>query len=147
VQLPDDKSAWILSGDATLRPENLTVNAMVEFSKHFAGLPYLWGGTSTFGYDCSGFTQMLARQRGISLPRDSGMQASWPGSIPVERPALRAGDLLYFGSAEKKITHTGMYLGNGEFINATRHLKPMVQICKLSDPHWSKAFITARRMK
>lgn len=145
--LPDGKTAWMLEGDVTLNPEKLTVRAVVELSKQFLGLPYLWGGTSTFGFDCSGFVQMLERQRGVTMPRDAGAQATWTGSTTVGRVELRAGDLLYFGSPDKKINHTGMYLGNGEFINATRHLKPVVQICKLSDPHWSKAFITARRAK
>ena len=145
--LPDGKAAWMLEGDATLIPEKLTVRGMVELSRQFLGLPYLWGGTSTFGFDCSGFTQMLERQRGLMMPRDASMQATWSGSTPVGRVELRAGDLLYFGSADKKVNHTGMYLGNGEFINATRHLKPVVQICKLSDPHWSRSFVTARRVK
>ena len=145
--LPDGKAAWMLEGDATLSPEKLTVRGMVELSRQFLGLPYLWGGTSTLGFDCSGFTQMLERQRGLMMPRDASMQATWSGSTPVERVELRAGVLLYFGSADKKVNHTGMYLGNGEFINATRHLKPVVQICKLSDPHWSRSFVTARRVK
>jgi cell wall-associated NlpC family hydrolase len=147
VRLPDKKSAWMLSGDVTLNPEKLSVRAMVDLSRRFLGLPYLWGGTSTFGFDCSGFTQMLQRQRGAIMPRDAGMQAAWTGATHVERAALRAGDLLFFGASDKKIDHTGMYLGNGEFINATRHLKPVVQICKLSDPHWSKAYVSARRVK
>ena len=147
LNLPDGRPAWMLGGDATLDPKKLSVHAMVELSKQFLGLPYLWGGTSTFGFDCSGFMQILVRQRGIHMPRDASVQAIWDGSTPVDRAALRAGDLLYFGSAGKKVNHTGMYLGNGEFINATRHLKPVVQICKLSDPHWSKAFVTARRVK
>jgi hypothetical protein len=147
VRLPDQRVAWMLSGDAALNPEKLSLRAMLDLSKQFLGLPYLWGGTSTFGFDCSGFSQMLQRQRGVTMPRDTGMQATWTGAVPVERAALRPGDLLFFGSSNQKINHTGLYLGNGEFINATRHLKPVVQICKLSDPHWSKAYVTARRVK
>ncbi len=147
VKLPDQRSAWMLSGDATTNLEKRTVHAVLELSKQFLGLPYLWGGTSTFGFDCSGLMQLLMRERGSSLPRDASLQAAWPGAATVERAGLRPGDLLYFGSADKKINHTGMYLGSGEFINATRHLKPVVQICKLSDPHWSKAYVTARRAK
>ena len=111
---------------------------MVELGKQYLGLPYLWGGRSTFGFDCSWFVQMLERQRGIMMPRDAGVQAAWDG--------VARGDLLYFG-ADKKVNNTGMYVGSGEFINATRHLKPVMHICKLSDPHWSKAFVTARRVK
>ena len=52
LNLPDGKAAWMLGGDATLNPEKLSVHAMVELSRQFLGLPYLWGGTSTFGFDC-----------------------------------------------------------------------------------------------
>src|SRR6185369_2260421 len=113
VRLPDKKPAWMLSGDTKSKPEKLSVRKMVELSKQFLGLPYLWGGTTTFGFDCSGFTQMLQRQRGTMMPRDTGLQAAWQGATPVDRAALRAGDLLFFGSPDKKINHTGMYLGNG----------------------------------
>lgn len=147
VKLPDGNMAWLQSGDVSQSPETLNIRAMVDLSKQFMGLPYLWGGTSTFGFDCSGFTQMLERQRGVTMPRDADQQAAWTGVTPVERAALKAGDLLFFGSSDKKITHTGMYIGNGEFINATAHLKPVIQICKLADPHWSKAFVAARRVK
>ena len=52
---------------------------MVELGKPFLGLPYLWGGRPTLGFDCSGFVQMLERQRGIMMPRDAGVQAAWDG--------------------------------------------------------------------
>ena len=100
----------------------------------FLGLPYTWGGTSSFGYDCSGFSQMLQRRRGILMPRDAQPQADWDGVRAVERrEELQPGDLLYFGSSPKKITHTGVYLGDGKFINATTHETPMVRIDDLND--------------
>jgi hypothetical protein len=57
----------------------------IALARRLLGLPYLWGGTSTFGYDCSGFTQMLCRRRGISIPRDSGPQARWQGAVERTR--------------------------------------------------------------
>ena len=141
---------WILPGQLTAaaaQPKAMTIPEMIALSRRFAGLPYLWGGTSTFGYDCSGFTQMLCRRRGVVMPRDANLQAEWSGVAAVDRNALRPGDLLFFGSSAQKITHTGMYIGNGEFINATTHEKPVIQICKLMDPHWSKLFVAARRVK
>jgi cell wall-associated NlpC family hydrolase len=65
----------------------------------------------------------------------------------VEKNRLRPGDLVYFGDSAQKITHTGLYIGNGEFISASTHERPVIQITKLSDPHWAKAFVAARRPK
>jgi len=145
VRLPDDRPAWVQSGDVTFDAKPLSIRELMEFSKQFLGLPYFWGGTSTFGYDCSGFTQMLCRRRGIVIPRDADIQAAWPGAESVDRNRLEPGDLLYFGGS--KITHTGMYIGNGQFINATTHERPIVQISDLHDPYWAKLFVAARRIK
>lgn len=147
VRLADDRSGWIQSGDVTFEPTRLSVPELVEFSKRFLGLPYTWGGTSSFGYDCSGFTQMLSRRRGVMLPRDAGPQAHWTGVVPVKAADLEPGDLLYFGKSEDKITHTGMYMGDGKFINATTHEQPVIQISELADPHWQELFVCARRLK
>jgi hypothetical protein len=147
ARLVDGRTAFVQRGDLNFEPRPASVPELVEFSKRFLGLPYLWGGTSSFGYDCSGFTQMLCRRRGILIPRDAAPQARWAGVVPVERTALQSGDLLYFGPSEKKITHTGMYIGNGEFIHATTHERPVVQISRLADEHWTRLLVGARRLK
>jgi gamma-D-glutamyl-L-lysine dipeptidyl-peptidase len=145
VRLPDNRQAWVQSGDVVLDAKPMGIAETVELSKRFLGLAYAWGGSSTFGFDCSGFTQMLCRRRGIVIPRDANVQATWPGAETVSREQLEPGDLLFFG--ESKITHTGMYIGNGRFINATTHERPVVQISDLADPYWTKRFLTARRIK
>jgi len=147
VRLPDDRSGWVQAGDVSLTPNRMSVPEMLEFSKRFLGLPYTWGGTSSYGYDCSGFSQMLGRQRGINMPRDAQPQADWSGVVAVEKKDLRPGDLLYFGNSDKKITHTGIYLGDGKFINATTHQTPMVRIDDLNEPHWTKLLVACRRVK
>ncbi len=147
VRLPDQRTAWIQSGDVSLNPPRQSIPEVIEFSRRFLGLPYLWGGTSTFGYDCSGFVQMLCRRRGILIPRDADQQAAWAGMEAVALDQLQPGDLLYFGAGPTRITHTGMYIGAGEFINATTHEHPVVQICRLDDPHWKTILVAARRLK
>jgi len=147
VRLPDERTAWIQRGDIDPDPKPLSVVQTIEFSKRFLGLTYLWGGTSTFGFDCSGFTQMLVRRRGIVMPRDADLQAAWQGVFPVKRNKLRAGDLLFFGGSPQKITHTGMYIGHGEFINDTTHGHPGVQISRLRDPYWARLLVACRRTK
>jgi len=147
VALADGRAAWVQRGDVTLDTAPLSMDAAIALGGRFQGLPYLWGGTSTFGYDCSGFVQMLYRRMGVVLPRDAGPQAEWSGFVPVKRRQLRPGDLLYFGASEQKITHTGMYIGDGRFINATVHGQPVVRIDKLNEPAWSKLLVAARRLK
>ena len=110
------------------------------------GLPYTWGGASSFGYDCSGFTQMLGRRRGAPIPRDADVQSAWPGVVAVKREDLQPGDLLFFGADAGHITHTGMYIGAGKFINATTWIRPVVQICDLGDPHWTRLLAASRRL-
>lgn len=145
VRLPDNRAAWVQRGDVTLDRKPMSIEEIIALSKQFLGVPYFWGGTSSFGFDCSGFMQMLCRRRGIVMPRDASLQVKWAGAAPVDFNHLDAGDLLFFG--ESKVTHTGMYIGGGKFINATTHDRPVVQISDLADPYWTKRFIAARRLK
>jgi gamma-D-glutamyl-L-lysine dipeptidyl-peptidase len=147
VRLPDMREGWVQRGDVALDSKTMSQEEMLMFSRRFLGLPYLWGGTSTLGYDCSGFTQMLLRQTGISMPRDAQPQAEWSGVKPVLREELQPGDLLFFGLSEQKITHTGMYIGNRQFIHATAYLQPAVQISNLFDEHWAQLLVATRRLK
>lgn len=152
VRLPDGRIAWVQRGDvalsasgvADLKP-HMSIPQMVQFSRRFLGLPYTWGGSSSFGYDCSGFVQMLMRQRGYLIPRDADVQAAWIGFEPVKISELRAGDVLFFGS-DGKITHTGMYIGQGKLIQATTHDHPVIQISPL-DAYWRKLLVVERRVK
>jgi len=147
VRLPDKRSAWIQSSDVIADPKPLSIPESIELAKRFLGLPYLWGGRSSFGFDCSGFTQMLLRARGVNMPRDADQQAAWKGVTPVERNDLQPGDLLFFGDAPAKITHTGMYIGDGQFIQAATNGHPVVQISRLDDPPWTKLLVACRRVK
>ena len=147
VRLPDGRTGFIQHGDITLTPKLLTIPESIELAKRFLGIPYLWGGRSSFGYDCSGFTQMLVRSRGISMPRDADQQANWDGVAPINRQDLQPGDLLFFGESDKKITHTGMYIGNGQFIHDTTNTHPVVQISTLDDDPWTHLLVASRRVK
>jgi gamma-D-glutamyl-L-lysine dipeptidyl-peptidase len=147
VRLPGQTTAWIQTGDVISDPKRLSIPEAIELAKHFLGIPYLWGGTSSFGFDCSGFTQMLVRARGINMPRDADQQAAWNGVMVVKRDDLQAGDLLFFGPSAKDITHTGMYIGDGQFIHDTINGHPVVQISKLDDEPWTKLLVACRRVK
>jgi uncharacterized protein YgiM (DUF1202 family) len=147
VRLLDGHTAWIQAGDVTDNSRPLTIQQSIALAKRFIGVTYLWGGRSSLGYDCSGFTQMLVRRRGINMPRDADLQAAWSGVVPVERKRLRSGDLLFFGDAPDHITHTGMYIGHGKFIHDTTHLHPGVQISRLRDHPWTHLLVACRRVK
>jgi len=147
VRLPDYGQGWVQSGDLSFDMQPLALDAAIALSRRFMGLPYTWGGTSAFGFDCSGFTQMIYRRHGFGMPRDADQQAAWDGLVPVKREDLAPGDLLFFGSSATHITHTGMYLGDGKFINATTFIHPIVQICDLSDAHWTGLLVACRRLK
>jgi hypothetical protein len=147
VRLVDGQMGWVQRGDISDDFLPISIGEMLQLSHRFIGTTYTWGGVSSFGFDCSGFTQMLERQRGFEMPRDADVQASWNGVIAVERKNLEPGDLLFFGSSPAKITHTGMYLGNGEFIHDTTHDHPGVQISRLDDMPWTQLLVAIRRVK
>jgi cell wall-associated NlpC family hydrolase len=147
TRLPDGSSGFVQAGDVSTDFTPLTVEQMIATAKKFIGVTYTWGGASDFGFDCSGFTQMLVRQRGIIMPRDADLQAAWSGVAPVERASLQPGDLLFFGSGPDHITHTGMYIGKGQFIHDTTHDHPGVQISTLDDKPWTTLLVATRRVK
>lgn len=138
VRLVDGTTAYIQRGDIVLNFQPITTDEMLLLSTTFMGLPYTWGGRSSFGYDCSGFVQMLYRQMGIAIPRDSNKQAAWNGFKEVAIANLKPGDLIFWGAEAPKISHVGMYLGHGKFIHATvRENKPYIHISNLNDADWN----------
>jgi len=147
IRLADKQSAWIQASDTVIDVRALSIAESVELAKRFLGLPYLWGGRSSFGFDCSGFTQMIVRRRGFTMPRDADKQAAWSGVVPVLRKDLQAGDLLFFGSNPKSIDHTGMYIGEGQFIQASTNGHPVVQIGRLDDEPWTRLLVACRRVR
>ena len=93
--------------------------SMVEDSQRMIGVPYLWGGMSGNGIDCSGFVRLLHRWVGVPVPRDADLQHET--ATPVE-PPFEAGDLLFFSAqdSDRKITHVGMSLGGWKMIHSSR---------------------------
>ena len=139
VKLLDGTLAYIQSGDVSLMVKTLKRAEIVDFAKQFLGLPYTWGGRSSFGYDCSGFVQMLYRRMGIFLPRDAIDQARWAGFKEVDIEALTPGDLIFWGKSAEKITHVGMYIGDGNFIHTVASVEnmPYLRISNINDAAWN----------
>lgn len=156
VQLLDGTSLWTQNDDWRFNSTLITKEEMLELSKKFLGLPYIWDGTSGFGLDCSGFVLVLFRQMGIDLPRYSYDQACAKNGANIPLNEIEKGDLLFFGDHPGKVCHVGLYLGENTFIHTcvgNNFGRPaMVQISSFEDIRkrtltWGKALISAKRFQ
>ncbi len=136
VALPDSCICYIQRGDTLQEPLPSTKEELVTFSQKFLGLPYVWGGRTSFGYDCSGFVQMLYRQIKMDLPRDSKDQCSDKRGCVIDVKEVKPCDLVFFGSPH--IGHVGMCIGGDQFIHSTvGENQPWIRISHFSDLEWS----------
>jgi cell wall-associated NlpC family hydrolase len=150
VRLPAGPIGYVQAGDvravdpAAPRRRG-TAEEVVATARRFLGVPYLWGGMSARGLDCSGLVSRVYHANGVDLPRDAHMQFADASSDPVARVDLRPGDLVFFGRDPAHISHVGLYAGAGRFLNATTHETPVVREDSLEDPHWAAIYQGARR--
>ena len=105
----------------------------------YLGVPYVWGGASPSGFDCSGFIMYVYCQMGVSLPHHAASQ--YGSGSPVSRDALEPGDLVFFNG----LGHVGIYIGGGQFIHAP-HTGDVVKISSLSDSWYAATWVGARRI-
>jgi len=125
VVLPDGRSGYLKSKELqNYKPvsENAGISKkkLVATAKMLLGMPYLWGGNSSKGLDCSGFTQTVFRENGLQLPRDANMQVELGTEVNFSDDfhEVQPGDLLFFGP-ENRITHVGISLGGAQFIHSS----------------------------
>jgi hypothetical protein len=151
IRFPNGEQGF-LEGDALIVPEyppreNLGANLAVV-ARGMIGIPYLWGGRTPFGIDCSGFTQRVYWLCGITIPRDAYQQATCEEFKDIPRGEMRVGDLVFFAGDEdphhRRITHVGIALGGGSFIHACGKLG--VAITLLDEPPYERQFDSARRI-
>ena len=124
------------------RGSNVYQRRIVQTAMEYLGVPYVFGGTSPGGFDCSGYVRYVFAQAGISLPRMADEQ--YEVGRPVAASDLRTGDLVFFSTYEYGPSHVGIYLSNGNFINASSSRG--VVIDSLSSDYWGSCYIGARRI-
>ena len=115
----------------------------VDIAAQYVGTPYVYGGSSPSGFDCSGFTSFVYSQLGVTLPRTSYSQ-SFAG-IPVQKSELMPGDLVFFNTSGGGISHVGIYSGNGMFIHSPI---PGYSVCfsDMNSDYYLRTYVCARRV-
>jgi cell wall-associated NlpC family hydrolase len=116
--------------------------AIVNTAKQLLGVPYVWGGSSSSGFDCSGFTSYVLAKNGVSIPRTAALQ--FGAGTPVEKANLKIGDSVFFTTYTAGASHTGFYMGDGNFIHASS-AAGKVTISSLNSTYYSAHYIGARR--
>jgi hypothetical protein len=160
VAYPDGRRAYLAKADARPYPQwlsqiNETPEHVIATARRFMGVPYLWGGTSSKGFDCSGYTKTVFFLGGIMLPRDASQQVlvGEPVDPGDQFQNVKAGDLLFFGfkateERKERVTHVGIYIGNSRFIHASGDVR--VNSLRREDPDFSEfrfnTFLRAMRV-
>ena len=120
-------------------------DSLISSAMGFIGVAYRFGGTTPRGFDCSGFMQYVFRKAfAVNIPRTAAAQANFGSK--VSRSNLQAGDMVFFRTSGRRISHVGMYVSNDRFIHSPRTGKS-VEITSLSSKYWSSKYATARRVK
>jgi hypothetical protein len=160
VEFPDKRIGFVHKNESqkfsqwyqSLNPDG---EKILQTAYRFMGVPYLWGGTSSKGMDCSGFTKTVYFLNGIILPRDASQQVHTGELIDTKNgwENLQAGDLLFFGTKangekRERITHVAIYIGDGDFIHAAGRVR--INSFNKAKPYYSEsrdnAFIRAKRI-
>lgn len=131
------------AADGTRAPRRVT-SQVVEIALESIGTPYVWGGTSEDGFDCSGLIQFAYAQVGVRLPRVSGAQIGAGSPVTPHPERLRPGDVLGFAEEGSGTTdHVGLYIGDGEFIHSS---SSGVRVSAITERFWRAKLVAARRI-
>lgn len=135
-----------LTADGIVGPQTsrmIKAKKIVKAAKGYSGIPYVWGGASPGGFDCSGFTSYVYGKNGITIPRVSADQfnnGKW-----VDKSSLLPGDLVFFTTYKAGPSHVGIYLGNSQFAHASSSAGK-ITISDMNNPYYSQRYLGARRV-
>ncbi len=122
---------------------NPVIQNIIDLADSLVGTPYVWGGTTTSGFDCSGFVQYIYGQNGYNLTRTTYTQWDNDGTF-VDKDSLKPGDLVYFGSGSSP-SHVGMYVGNGTMIHSPK-TGDVIKYSTIMDGYYDDTYMGAKRI-
>lgn len=139
------KEATVVSTDTKkdYTSDNPKVQSVIDLAESFLGTPYVWGGTTPSGFDCSGFVQYVYGKNGYSITRTTYTQWDNDG-VSVDREDLIPGDLVYFGSGDSP-SHVGLYVGDGMMIHSPR-TGDVVKYSTIESGYYDNCYLGARRI-
>lgn len=136
------KTTEEIKGETLIAP-NSSINKIINIANTKIGKPYKWGSIGPNSFDCSGFTSYIYQNgAGINLPRTSVAQSKVGSKISINQ--LKCGDLVFFNTSGKGISHVGMYIGNSKFIHAST--SKGVKIDNLNSSYYKSRFVSASRI-
>jgi cell wall-associated NlpC family hydrolase len=115
---------------------------IIQLSMRYLGVPYVFGGTTADGFDCSGFTRYVYRTVGVNLPRTADDQFEVGRAVSLSR--LQPGDMVFFTTYASGASHSGIYIGDGKFISATSSRG--IAIDRVNSSYWGPRYVGARRV-
>ena len=132
----------LFSGIGSMTAEAATSTQLTQEASKYIGVKYVYGGTSVNGFDCSGYTQYVYKQLGISIPRTALSQ--WETGTAVSKANLNVGDLVFFNTTGRVASHVGIYIGNDQFIHAGSSTG--VTIASMNSSYWAPKYNGGRRV-
>ncbi|MBM7609752.1 cell wall-associated NlpC family hydrolase [Lysinibacillus composti] len=121
--------------------KTLNAEALIAEGKKYVGVPYVWGGSTPKGFDCSGFLNYVYGKVGVSIPRT--VETIWNATTPVSSP--QKGDIVFFTTIKPGPSHAGIYIGDNKFLHASSSIG--ITITAMNDSYWKARYLGSKKVK